>query len=117
MNLDKYTILYIIELLDDYSKNSLIKTCQEINKLKFLITYINKYNYKKIKNKIKKGYKFEKICYVTDNNYIQTSVTHLTFDYFFNQDIKGCIPDSVTHLIFGNCFNQDIKDCIPANVI
>ena len=37
MNLDKYTILYIIELLDDYSKNSLIKTCQNINKLKKLL--------------------------------------------------------------------------------
>ena len=43
-------------------------------------------------------------------------LTHLTFGYHFNQDIKDCIPASVTHLTLGYCFNQDIKDCIPASV-
>ena len=99
MNLDKYPILYIIELLDDYSKNSLINTCQKFNLLKFLITYINKYDYNKIKNKIIKGYKFKKICYEFDiKGCIPASVTHLTFGYEFNQDIKNSIPTSVTHL-------------------
>ena len=42
--------------------------------------------------------------------------THLTFGYWFNQDIKGCIPTSVTHLTFGYRFSQDIKECIPNTV-
>jgi hypothetical protein len=50
-------------------------------------------------------------------SYIPNSVTHLTFGYYFNQNIKGCIPNSVTHLTFGWRFNQDIKDCIPDSVI
>ena len=81
MNLDKYTILYIIELLDDYSKNSLIKTCQEINKLKFLITYINKYDYNKIKNKINqdiKGCEKQNVLhFVQPQSGIPASITHL----------------------------------------
>ena len=48
-----------------------------INMLKNLFTYINKYDYNKIKYKIKEGYKFEKICYESDNNCIPISVTHL----------------------------------------
>ncbi|AEX61323.1 putative F-box and FNIP repeat-containing protein [Megavirus courdo7] len=47
---------------------------------------------------------------------IPNSVTHLTFGYNFNQDIRGCIPNSVTHLKFGQGFNQDIKDYIPNSV-
>ena len=47
---------------------------------------------------------------------IPLSVTHLTFGSNFNQDIKDCIPLSVTHLTFGWNFNQDIKDCIPSSV-
>ena len=66
-----------------------------------------------------------------------TNITHLTFKYFFNQnindcipsnvthlnllgsfnkDIQGCIPSSVTHLTFGNEFNYNIQDCIPSSV-
>src|SRR5579872_6228717 len=54
--------------------------------------------------------------YVNLKDRIPNSVTHLTFGYYFNQDIKDCIPNSVTHLTFGAFFNQDIKECIPNSV-
>jgi hypothetical protein len=41
-------------------------------------------------------------------------VTHLTFDYHFNQ-IENKIPSSVTHLTFGYNYNQSIK-AIPTSV-
>jgi len=48
--------------------------------------------------------------------YIPTSVTHLTFGFFFNQKNKKCIPPSVTHLTFGYHFNQSIENSIPPSV-
>src|SRR5436853_434969 len=47
---------------------------------------------------------------------IPESVTHLTFGFKFNQDITSAIPTSMTHLTFGNNFNQDIKSAIPESV-
>ena len=116
MNLDKYTILYIIELLDDYSKNKFIQTNHQFNNYRKSIIYNNKYEYNEIIDKINEGYIFKKICYIAYDKNIPSSVTHLTFGYFFNQDIKGCIPSSVTHLTFGWKINQDIKECIPSSV-
>jgi hypothetical protein len=52
----------------------------------------------------------------TNINKIPNSITHLTLDGYFNQDIKGCIPNSVIHLDLGCSFNQNIKDCIPNSV-
>ena len=49
------------------------------------------------------------------SNFI-SNITHLTFNWQFNQDVRGCIPNSVTHLTFGYSFNQNIKDCIPNSV-
>jgi len=49
-------------------------------------------------------------------NSIPLSVTHLTFGSAFNRLIKGCIPSSVTHLTFGWDFNRSIKDAIPLSV-
>src|ERR1700722_8929450 len=111
MNLDKYTILYIIELLDDYSKNKFIQTNHQFNNYRKSIIY------NKIIDKINEGYVFKKICYIAYDKNIPSAVTHLTFDFEFNQDIKECIPLSVTHLTFGYKFNKDIKECIPLSVI
>src|SRR3984957_5086991 len=117
MNLDKYTILYIIELLDDYSKNRFIQTNHQFNNYRKSIIYNNKYKYNEIIDKINEGYIFKKICYIANiKECIPSAVTHLTFGYYFNQNIKECIPSSVTHLTFGKRFNQDIKDCIPSSV-
>src|ERR1700722_15408620 len=116
MNLDKYTILYIIELLDDYSKNRFIQTNHQFNNYCKSIIYNNKYEYNEIIDKINEGYIFKKICYITYDKNIPSSVTHLTFGEEFNQNIKECIPSSVTYLKFGSNFNQDIKNCIPSSV-
>src|SRR5579872_4663575 len=43
---------------------------------------------------------------------IPCTITYLTFDDYFNQDIKGYIPTFITHLTFGIYFDQNIKDCI-----
>ena len=50
------------------------------------------------------------------NNYISSTVTHLTFGSSFNQSVKNCIPSSVTHLTFGFYFNQSIENSIPSSV-
>lgn len=50
------------------------------------------------------------------NHKLSTSVTHHTFDYFFDEDIEGFIPNLTTHLTFGRNFNQDIRECIPKSV-
>src|ERR1700733_718968 len=47
---------------------------------------------------------------IEDIKILSKFVTHLTFGWKFNQNIKDCIPNSVTHLIFGYRFNQNIKD-------
>src|SRR6476620_2856327 len=44
-------------------------------------------------------------------------ITKLTFDKYFNQNIKGVIPSSVTHLTFGRDFNQNIRDAIPSRSV
>lgn len=47
---------------------------------------------------------------IKDNVKIPVTVTHLSFNSMFNQDITDFIPRSVTHLTFGNNFNKNIKD-------
>ena len=38
-------------------------------------------------------------------NVLPFSITHLTFGYYFNKELKeGCIPNSVTHLTFNKKF-------------
>jgi len=44
------------------------------------------------------------------------SVTKLTFGFWFNQPINGCIPYGVSKIIFGWTFNQPINDYIPSLV-
>ena len=73
---------------------------------------INKYTVPNSVTHLTFGYYFNQNI----NDCIPNSVTHLTFGDWFNQDIRGCIPDSVTHLTFGNNFNQNIRDCIPGSV-
>ena len=54
---------------------------------------------------------------ITNNIYVFPKfITHLTFGYCFDQNIKDCIPNSVTHLTFGSSFDQNIENCIPKNV-
>jgi len=49
---------------------------------------------------------------------IPNSVTHLTFGYYFNQELtKGSIPNSVTHLTFGYFFNQVLKEGVIPNSV
>jgi len=83
--------------------------------------------------------KFAKYIHFESNNkYIPSNVTHLTFGALFNVPLERCvlpsvtylkfgarfnqpidnyIPQSVTQLIFGYYFNQPIKNCIPQSVI
>uniref|UniRef100_A0A6C0C7I2 F-box and FNIP repeat-containing protein n=1 Tax=viral metagenome TaxID=1070528 RepID=A0A6C0C7I2_9ZZZZ len=47
---------------------------------------------------------------------IPNTITHLTFNGDFNENIHGCIPNSVTHLRFGEHFNHSIEGCLPVSV-
>src|ERR1700678_1367527 len=116
MNLDNYTIKYIIQYLDDHSKNSFIRSNAKLYTLNKSIIYYNEYSYDEIVDIIEKGYKFKWISFFTDNINIPNGITHLSFNDIFNKNIKGCIPNSITHLTFGRDFNQDIKGCIPNSV-
>src|ERR1700678_2473981 len=116
MNLDNHTILYIIQFLDDHSKNSFIRSNAKLYTLNKSIIYCNEYCYDKIVDIIDKGYKFKWISFFTDNINIPNCITHLTFNDIFNKNIKECILNSVTHLTFGIDLNQDIKECIPNSV-
>jgi hypothetical protein len=92
------------------------------NKLNFLL--ISKNNYKLINNilftdqvditkiiNLKIYNKFTNI--ICDKIYsFPIHIKKITFDTYFNEQIKECIPNSVTHLTFGYKFNQKIKDSI-----
>ena len=47
-------------------------------------------------------------------NDLLNSITHLTFDYYFNQPVDK-LPNGITHLTFGICFNQTL-DGLPYSV-
>jgi len=47
---------------------------------------------------------------------IPRTVTHLTFGFNFNQRSKKCVPPSIIHLTFGYLFDQSIEDSIPSSV-
>ena len=108
-------ILYIIEFLDDRDKIIFTSIEKEMNLLKYHIKFHNKYEYDKIKH-LSFIKNFKEIHYLSDNINIPNYITHLTFGYYFNQEIKDSIPNSITHLIFGDYFNQEIKNCIPNSV-
>lgn len=69
----------------------------------------NKWYYDCLINiKIKEVFKFPK------------NLTHLSFDYSFNEPIDDLIkysPDTLTHLIFGHDFNQKIDNLIPNSIV
>ena len=110
-----FLIRILNKLLDNKSKLNLITTNKLIfeKKLKFTIDklienperYQNCWFYDCLTNILIK----EKIK-------LPLYVTHLTFGWYFNQNIEGCIPNSVTHLTFGFGFNQKIEGCIPNSV-
>ena len=99
--LDNYVILYIINILDDYSKSSFIRTNKMLYKMKKYTIFSRKYSYIKIIGAIENGYNFKKIKLCTNNTNIPKCITHLKFDFEFDQNVKNCISNSVTHLIFG----------------
>uniref|UniRef100_A0A6C0C7E5 F-box domain-containing protein n=1 Tax=viral metagenome TaxID=1070528 RepID=A0A6C0C7E5_9ZZZZ len=47
---------------------------------------------------------------------IPSTITHVTFNDHFNQSIVRIIPSSVIHLEFGHLFNQPIKNSIPNGI-
>ena len=104
------------KLLDDKSKLNLISINKNINQKRTKFTfdklivcdekYQNCWFYDYLTNVIIKNKKVK----------LPNSVTHLTFRYYFNQNIEGCIPNSVTNLTFGYYFNQNIQNCIPSSV-
>jgi len=67
------------------------------------------------KDRYPKRAKFIHFC--ADNTDIPYGITHLSFDYGFNQPINDCIPTTVTHLKFGIDFDQPINGNIPSSVI
>jgi hypothetical protein len=51
---------------------------------------------------------------LTSDVFENTFITHLTFDYDYNQPTNQ-LPSSITHLTFGYCYNQpstDLLSCI-----
>ena len=114
MKINSDIIWLICEFMDDKSKVNFTSVSNSFIPFKNKIFYDDMISY----NKIEKLYYFNRFR----NVYVETMVkfpkfiTNLTFGYFFDQDIKGAIPNSVTHLTFGDCFNQDIKEAIPGLV-
>jgi hypothetical protein len=54
--------------------------------------------------------------YFRTNKDIPAFVTHLDFDFPYNEPIDDIIPLSITHLTFNAYFMQPIKDRIPLSV-
>ena len=109
-------IVYILNMLDDMDIINFIKTNKKINAIKKYVKFNNIYDINKIIGTIYlKNIKYISLM-TSINTKIPDNITHLTFDYNFNQDIKECIPTSVTHLTFSDKFNQNIKECIPNSV-
>ena len=103
-------ILYIIEFLNDQDKIRFVSIEQKMNLLKYHIKFYDKYEYDKIKH-LSFVKNFEQIHYLSHDINIPNCITHLTFYYHFNEEIKDRIPNSVTHLTFGRKFNKEIKNC------
>jgi hypothetical protein len=137
--LNEDVILLILEYSESKDKLNFISTCQYFNTFKFKVQFndpITNSNikdllyYDRFTNIILDCFKKlpASITHLTfeDNfnqeikDYILQSdlhnLTHLTFGHHFNKEIKDRIPLSVTHLTFGFCFNQEIKDCITDSV-
>ena len=110
----KDNIVEIIFHLDDCDKINFLSINKGFRELINNIWFVNEIHHNKIKN----------LCYfnrfinviIDDIDSIHTNITHLTFGWLFNQNIKDYIPSLVTHLTFGYDFNQGIKDCIPTSV-
>ena len=43
-------------------------------------------------------------------------ITHLTFNYDFNQCFTTPLPSSITHLVFGHTFSKSIKGILPSEL-
>jgi hypothetical protein len=54
---------------------------------------------------------------ICEDYFSLSSITHLTFNRFFAQQINNCLPSSITHLKFGKHFNKSIDKIIPPSVI
>ena len=107
----------IIILIEQYVNSTIpfLSTCKKLYEYRYLI----KFGRMVVMNSINKLPYFDNFINVLCND-IQAFPVHLkylTFGAYFNQDIKGAIPNSVTHLTFGFRFNQDIKGAIPNSVI
>lgn len=126
---------YIIGMIsDNKDKCNLLMTCKNMSNCNFYFTALENIN--TISGSIWFG-RFINIFIKDDFCALPLFVKYLTFDVWFDKDIKGKIPDSVTHVAFGEDFdylkNQSycssltymeysqnetahFKDCIPPSV-
>ena len=49
-------------------------------------------------------------------NILPPNLKQLTFGYTFNQPVKNLLPNGLTHLTFGTMFNQDIHNGLPSSL-
>lgn len=132
-------VIIIAKFLNDREKILFLSSSNRLHLLKNKIHYNEVINIMKIKD-LTYYDMFTNVCISNLEHKPPKSITHLYFDWYFNEDIKdflftsimtnlthiifstnfnksikGCIPNSVTYLHFGDesIFNQDIEDCIP----
>lgn len=126
---------YIIGMIsDNKDKCNLMMICKNISKYNFYFTALENIN------TIIGSMWFDKFINIfikDDICILPLFVKYLTFDVWFNKDIKDKVPDSVTHIAFGddyeyltsNCYCSSLtymeysgdycayfKDCIPSSV-
>ncbi len=104
--------------LEDKNKIQLLSTNTFFHVFKNKITFTNGIDLRKV-NHLSYYDNFVNIKFSNNfNENISTyrfplNMTHLTFGYFFDQNIENCIPQGVTHLTFRDWFTQKINNCIP----
>ena len=116
-------VFYYID--DDY-KSVLVKEIPDIEKIfiknKYKIKLHDYYNIKTIDkfnniyeiNKVKSHSNLKSFEKYDWKNIILNSITHLTFDKYFNESVNN-LPNFITHLTFGNNFNQNV-DNLPNSI-
>ncbi|AGD92011.1 putative F-box and FNIP repeat-containing protein [Megavirus lba] len=108
-------IMCILEYLNDFDKMNFLSINIKLYNFINNIWFYGVYDYKLIKE-LPYLERFKYVEYESNSKIIPNYVTHLTFGYYFNKNIKDCIPNSVTHLTFGKNFNKNIRECIPNSV-
>ena len=140
LNMNNDIIIYVCSFINNKEKINFLSICHKNYSLVKRIYFNDIISISKV-IKILPKYRFTNIMWNSNLNlnpkqkiqigknctndilvllHIPNSVTHLTFGYCFNQEIKDgvalLIPNSVTHLTFGNEFNKEIKNRIHDSV-